>query len=77
MCCQEGIDFGQGPHHVVRTDGADAADAETGRLRQLARIDDDASSVQKIVEGWELEPSAWRYQEGDDDRRLQCGLAWR
>ena len=46
----EGADLGQRTRHLVRPDRTDAADPETGRPGQLARIDDHAAFGEKAVE---------------------------
>ena len=51
---------------------ADAADAETVGDRELARIDDVAAILQRVVEALEDEARIFRHVEGVDDRRLKC-----
>ena len=56
--------------HLVRIDGADAADAERFDLRQLARVQDIAARTHLVVEGLEFVGRIGRRVKGDDDRRL-------
>src|SRR5664280_1147858 len=67
-------DGGDGLGHLRRPDRADAADAEGLLLRQLARIEDEAARLHRIVEGLEgVLRIGWR-MEGQDDGRLDLGL---
>src|SRR5258706_8007919 len=60
--------------HLVRADRADAADAKSLDLGELARIEDEALLPNAFVEL--LERILWigRRVEGDDDRRLDLRI---
>src|SRR5260221_9851809 len=65
-------DGGDQPLEILRLERAHAADAEALRLRQLARIDDEATRRERGVEIIEAEARILRRPEGRDDRRLDA-----
>src|SRR6266446_7634184 len=65
-------DGGDQPLEIIRLERADAADAEALRLRELARIDDEAARRERSVEIIEAEARILRRPEGRDDRRLDA-----
>ena len=59
--------------HFVRTDGADAADAEGLGLGQLAWVENKTFIADQVVKSLELVAAAVRRVHGDNDRRLDLG----